>query len=135
VSPSAEVLFTDAHLARMLQNLPKCIEAGSVSAKVFGEAAAGCFNDTITSIERVEGDMRDIAVPEGHAFIGNGFVNHNSQGMSLDECSVDLSRSFAPGHVYVALSRLRTAEGLTLLNSNFQVKVDPDVVDFYRTLT
>ena len=135
VSPSSEVMLTDAHLTRMLQDLPKCVEAGSVSAKVFSEAAAGCFNDTIASIERVEGDMRDIAVPEGHTFIGNGFVNHNSQGMSLDECSVDLSRSFAPGHVYVALSRLRTAEGLTLLNDDFQVLVDPDVVDFYRRVS
>lgn len=60
---------------------------------------------------------------------------HKSQGMSLDECSVDLSQSFAPGHVYVALSRLRTAEGLTLLNDNFKVLVDPDVVDFYRRVS
>lgn len=57
---------------------------------------------------------------------------HKSQGMSLDECAVDLSRTFAPGHVYVALSRLRSAEGLTLLNSDFKVLVDPDVVDFYK---
>lgn len=57
---------------------------------------------------------------------------HKSQGMSLDECAVDLSKSFAPGHVYVALSRLRTPQGLTLLNNNFKVLVDPDVVDFYR---
>jgi hypothetical protein len=55
--------------------------------------------------------------------------------MSLDECSVDLSRSFAPGHVYVALSRLRTADGLTLLNSDFKVLVDPDVVDFYKRVS
>jgi ATP-dependent DNA helicase PIF1 len=60
---------------------------------------------------------------------------HKSQGMSLDECSVDLSRSFAPGHVYVALSRLRTADGLTLLNSDFKVLVDPDVVDFYKRVS
>lgn len=60
---------------------------------------------------------------------------HKSQGMSLDECSIDLSRSFAPGHVYVALSRLRSAEGLTLLNDNFKVRVDPDVVDFYRRVS
>lgn len=57
---------------------------------------------------------------------------HKSQGMSLDECAVDLKRSFAPGHVYVALSRLRSAEGLTLLTADFKVQVDPDVVDFYR---
>ena len=60
---------------------------------------------------------------------------HKSQGMSLDECSIDLSRSFAPGHVYVALSRLRTAEGLTLLSDDFKVMVDPDVVDFYRKVS
>lgn len=56
---------------------------------------------------------------------------HKSQGMSLSDCTVDLRKSFAPGHVYVALSRLRTAEGLTLVSDRFDVRVDRDVVEFY----
>ena len=43
---------------------------------------------------------------------------HKSQGMSLDSAEVDLGRSFEPGMGYVALSRLRTRDGLLLRGIN-----------------
>ncbi len=59
---------------------------------------------------------------------------HSSQGLSLDECVIDLHQSFASGHVYVAMSRLRTAEGLTLASDKFDVLVDKHVLKFYKSL-
>lgn len=39
---------------------------------------------------------------------------HKSQGLTFDKAAIDVSQAFAPGQIYVALSRLRTLEGLIL---------------------
>lgn len=39
---------------------------------------------------------------------------HKSQGLSFDEAVINLGKAFAPGQAYVALTRLRSLEGLYL---------------------
>lgn len=43
---------------------------------------------------------------------------HKSQGMSLDSVTVDLGKAFEPGMGYVALSRVRTLNGLNIIGFN-----------------
>jgi len=60
---------------------------------------------------------------------------HKSQGMSLDAAEVDLSRSFEPGMGYVALSRVRTLAGLSILGMNEgALQVHPEVLEYDRHL-
>lgn len=55
---------------------------------------------------------------------------HKSQGMSLDAAEIDLSKTFSYGMGYVALSRVRSLEGIRLVGFNPQsLAVDPTVLE------
>lgn len=57
---------------------------------------------------------------------------HKSQGRTFDSAVIDAGRAFAAGQVYVALSRLRTLEGMRLARplKRSHVRVDWRVVKF-----
>ena len=60
---------------------------------------------------------------------------HKSQGMNIDAAVIDLSKSFMPGQGYVALSRLRSLEGLSLLGLNdMALSAHPDVAELDKRL-
>jgi len=61
---------------------------------------------------------------------------HKSQGKTLSAARVDLGRTFAAGQVYVALSRCRKLEDLTLSRpiTENDVFSDPRVTSFYDSL-
>lgn len=56
---------------------------------------------------------------------------HKSQGMSLDSAEIDLSRAFTPGMGYVALSRVRSLDGVFLKGiNNTALKMHPEIYSF-----
>ena len=57
---------------------------------------------------------------------------HKSQGLTFDRAIIDANQSFAPGQVYVALSRCRTLEGLVLATPlSLRAIINDDRVDKY----
>lgn len=60
---------------------------------------------------------------------------HKSQGMSLDAAEIDLSKAFTPGMGYVALSRVRSLEGLHLVGlGEAAFAMDEDIRKFDKIL-
>jgi hypothetical protein len=59
---------------------------------------------------------------------------HKSQGLTFDKAIIDVGQAFADGQVYVALSRLRSLEGLILrtrINPSV-ISTDGQVVEFVK---
>ncbi len=48
---------------------------------------------------------------------------HKSQGLTFDKAIIDVGQAFADGQVYVALSRLRSIDGLIM-----RTRIDPEVI-------
>lgn len=68
--------------------------------------------------------------------LGYAFSIHKSQGCTLDYVIVDLSKIFDYGMAYVALSRVKNLEGLSIKkNINWlQIKAHPKALEFYQNL-
>ena len=79
-------------------------------------------------VETTTGVFRQIPL-----MIGYAMTIHKSQGLSLADVRIDLAKgAFAPGQLYVALSRARSVEGLSFVRpiELRDVKVDEMLVSF-----
>jgi ATP-dependent DNA helicase PIF1 len=69
--------------------------------------------------------------------LGWAITIHKSQGLTLENLTLDLGGgTFAPGQLYVALSRAKSIDGITLGRpiAMQDVKVAPEVLEFYRLM-
>jgi nucleoside-triphosphatase THEP1 len=59
---------------------------------------------------------------------------HKSQGLTFEKAIIDAGSSFSPGQVYVALSRMRSLDGLILLSkiNEHAILSDEDAIGFYK---
>jgi len=63
---------------------------------------------------------------------------HKSQSLSFDSVTIDIGNgAFATGQMYVALSRCRSLDGITLLSPlrRWDIKVDPRIAEFYKLIS
>jgi hypothetical protein len=78
--------------------------------------------------------MRDV-VKQFPIQLAWGVTIHRCQGATLDHVAVDLRRLWEPGQAYVALSRVRSGEGLAVMGwTNDSFVVDPFIKSMYEKI-
>ena len=94
-------------------------------------------NGNVVTMKRADWEMMDgddvlASVSQVPLRCAWAITIHKSQGMTLDSAIMDLSRTFAPGMGYVALSRVEKLDGLYLNgvhNRMFNVSADAVLLD------
>lgn len=108
------------------------------------------YSDGTPVVETLNGELIDV-IEESWAIEENDKVKasisqlplrlawaitiHKSQGMSLDSAEIDLSKTFAFGMGYVALSRVRTLAGIRLVGFHENsLKINPRILEIDENL-
>jgi len=85
-------------------------------------------NVTMHSWSLIDGEKTVAEIMQIPLRLAWAITVHKSQGMTLDAAEIDLSRSFEPGMGYVALSRVKTMDGLYIKGmNNTALVVHPEV--------
>lgn len=113
---------------------------GEVIEFDFGKPVVKLQNGKVITMERAQwkiddGDKTLASVSQYPLRLAWAITVHKSQGMSLDEAEIDLSKAFTPGMGYVALSRVRNLDGLYLRGlNNTALTVSPEISEFDKVL-
>ena len=81
-------------------------------------------------------NMPGLTVKQVPLILSWAITTHKSQGITLDSAIIDAGTSnFEFGQIYVALSRVKSLEGLYLTSLDYtKIKADPRVITYYDSL-
>lgn len=129
----ARVMFTKNHLEGKYVNgtLGEVVSFSKISGQPLVKTRDGQMIEVTPAEWTIQDGQKIIASIEQLPLrLAWAITVHKSQGMSLDAAVIDLSTAFEYGQGYVALSRVRTLEGLFLSGFNERaLEVHPEVLE------
>lgn len=135
----AQVLYLvnsgDANLFNGSRGVVKRFELGL--PVVLFTTGKGTFEKTvdITTLDILEDDKPIMSYTQIPLKLAYGITCHRSQGQTLSILRVEFSRLFEYSQAYVALSRVKSLDGLYIRNLDFnRIKADKRCIDFYKAL-
>jgi ATP-dependent DNA helicase PIF1 len=82
-----------------------------------------------------EGKKKQVRITQIPLKLAWCMTTHKCQGSTLDYAEIDLSYVFTYGQGYVALGRVSSKEGLSIININYEtIQAHPRAVQYYRDL-
>lgn len=85
--------------------------------------------------EVIENDNPVLSAKQIPLKIAYAISIHKSQGCSLDFAEIDLSNIFEYGQAYVALSRVKSLQGLSIIGVDYKnICVHPKALEFYSNI-
>ena len=140
LAPATLSLKENAHVIFVKNNYEKGYMNGSVGY-VTGFSEAGWPLVELVDGREIEAEPEEWSIDDNGKSIASvsqvplrlawAITIHKSQGMSLDAAEIDLTNAFASGQGYVALSRLRSLEGLKLMGlGSGALAISPEVRKF-----
>lgn len=114
-----QVISADSSVVRV--KIPGRAQPVTVEPQTWENARYKINESTNTVETEIQGTFTQIPLRLAWAI-----TIHKSQGLTFDKVIIDAGASFAPGQVYVALSRCRSLEGLVLATPIQEESLRPD---------
>ncbi len=136
--PTGEQRFFNGKIATVIRLKADGIEVqpeGSID-KIFVDKYT--WKNIRYTTDKISGEIREDLIGTFTQYplkLAWAITVHKSQGLTFDKAIIDIGNAFAPGQIYVALSRLRSLKGLVLtsLISGAGIRQDQHVSFFSKT--
>lgn len=135
--PSGEQRFFNGKIATVISLSPERIEVQTEGNKEKIIVEKYKWENIRYTTDKVSGEIKEELIGTFTQYplkLAWAITVHKSQGLTFDKAIIDIGNAFAPGQIYVALSRLRSLDGLVLtsLISGSGIRQDQNVSFFAK---
>lgn len=94
------------------------------------------FTPVMCEIENINPEKESVNILQYPLRGGAAITIHKSQGQTFDSANIMATNCWEPGQLYVALSRVKTLQGIHLIQklTDKSLKTDKKVIEYYAKL-